>query len=216
MIFQASAAAADRLPVWPETMQPAEGPQPQPIAPVVLADARLQSFGAQRSLEEASQDASQFQVAGQGLKRRDGCNSHAFGCGAEHHNVCHARLSREGIISGFGRLQASWNKWARTIPKTEASSGDVVVLIQPSGRKDIGLWVLLAEVVFSPLVQTCLVCAPVGRIGTLPRADAVCAIQARDRDEPLAPLPIRPGRLPRGPAHDLRRVVARHGGRRRS
>lgn len=73
-------------------------------------------------------------------------------------------MRESGALAKFDRLQAAWSTWVYSLSKAEALSTEVVVCIRSKGGDEKAMWVLLADIVFNPRVQTLLVCRPVGAV----------------------------------------------------
>lgn len=152
--------------LWPGHMQPGPGDGEQsrlPIAEGRLATWRAETCGTSTDFEERAQDSADFEILvprdGQALGRTP---FPVFGCAAEPHNACRATLSKQGKLARFERLQAAWMKWFRAIAKAEAPSGDVLVSVRPTECQDKSIWLLMTDAIFSPVVQTFVVCCPTG------------------------------------------------------
>lgn len=148
--------------LWPGHMQEVGDQRATlPISAQSLLTYQQEKFPTRASLDAHVADSSPFQVteASVLVKRQ---HPRPFACAAGWHNVCRKGLAAKGDLRQFDKLQASWNKWIRSLSKEAATSADIVLCIRQAAHKEVATWAILADVVYTPLAQTFVVCGPVG------------------------------------------------------
>lgn len=152
--------------LWPGHMQSDDAKEisPLPIAQDRLSVCQDVLFGSVQALEETAKDAKPFSVVtAQAKKKSAYASAKAFACASERRNVCRIGLSDKGLVRRFDRLQAAWTKWFRSLTRAEATSCDIVLQVRSVPADRHSVWLLMSDTVFSPMVQTYVVCCPVGQ-----------------------------------------------------
>ena len=153
----ARAPASSEL--WPGHMQQSTE-ETWPISQAALSKVCESHFPNEAALlAEATKDPTPFQIV-EAVSVRGDQDQHAFGCQAKRHNVCRAMVAGRHLLGHMDRLQLAWNNWIRSFSKEVAASGDLVFVLQAPGEAEVAVWVLLADITFSPMVQTYVICCP--------------------------------------------------------